>query len=462
MDSLPPIKPLRIFSHISARPHAQSRTIDGTPQVSRQVTRRRLLADAHHEDLKQARQSLNVYACDTATPRGHAMSGDEDYIANKREGRTYVSREIPVGKEGDRAVRYLSTVLEDGSRGAMATVEGEVVVRTTRSGKQQIKAVVHMDDRQVRTLTLQRWNIGAAGEVPVELMHFSLVGDEVDTLLQLALVAKSAEFGGPDKVRLDSSAVAQFEITPAAAKALLHGKPEVIAQLAEDEDLHRDVVATAYRRNELARFERLLGEPEYFDAELAEGGFRGPEALWQAFFERNRWIFGYGLFHVATDAFDASKLEQTVAGATTVSHGKRVDALLRTKGRVGALCFVEIKTHRTELLQKKDYRPSVWAISDELAGAIAQVQKTVDLAERSLQRVLRPTDSQGAPTGEVSFLLRPRSVVVCGNLAEFETDFGINEEKYTSFELLRRHLIGPEVLTFDELLERARMIVEAA
>lgn len=390
------------------------------------------------------------------------MSGDEDYIANKREGRTYVSREVLTGPNRDRPLRYISTVLEDGSRGSMATVEGEVVIRTTPSGKQQIKALVTMDDRAIRTLYLQRWRIGPDGEVPQELAQFSLVGEEVDKLFQLALVAKGAEFGGPDKVRLDSTAVAQFELTPAAAKALLQGKPEVLAQLVENEDLHRDVVATTYRRNELNKFERLLGEPDYFEAELAAGNHRGPEALWQAFFEQNRWIFGYGLFHVATEAFDSRKLEQTVAGATVMSDGKRVDALLRTKGRVGALCFVEIKTHRTELLQRKEYRPSVWAMSDELAGAIAQVQKTVDLAERSLQRVLRPTNDEGAPTGVESYLVRPRSVVVCGTLAEFETPHGINGEKYTSFELLRRQLIGPELITFDELLERARMIVDAA
>jgi hypothetical protein len=32
-------------------------------------------------------------------------------------------------------------------------------------------------------------------------------------------------------------------------------------------------------------------------------------------------------------------------------------------------------------------------------------------------------------------------------------------EKYRSFELLRRHTIRPEVITFDELYERAKFIV---
>jgi len=388
------------------------------------------------------------------------MSGDEDYIANKKEGRTYVSPEILIGPDRDRPARYISTVLEDGSRGNLALVEGEIVLRITRSGKQQIKAFVVTDNRRIRTLTLQRWNLGKKGDIPSEEASFALVGDEIDKLLQLALIAKGAVFGGPDKVRLDSDAVAQFEITPAAAEALLRGHPDIIAELVENENLHKDVVATAFRRSELVKFERLLTDADYFAEQIVEGGYRGAEPLWQAFFEKNRWIFGCGLFQLATEAFDSKKLEQTVAGANVIADGKRVDALLRTKGRIGALCFVEIKTHETRLMQPSQYRSSTWAVSDELGGAIAQIHKTVDLAERSLQRVLQPTDDGGEPTGQVAFLIRPRAVVVCGKLSEFEAKHGINEEKYTSFELMRRQLISPEIVTFDELLERARMIVD--
>ena len=35
-----------------------------------------------------------------------------------------------------------------------------------------------------------------------------------------------------------------------------------------------------------------------------------------------------------------------------------------------------------------------------------------------------------------------------------------NEDKITCFELYRRNLTSPEIVTFDELLERARYIVE--
>jgi len=69
--------------------------------------------------------------------------------------------------------------------------------------------------------------------------------------------------------------------------------------------------------------------------------------------------------------------------------------------------------------------------------------------------------ADGDPTGEALFTTEPRSFVICGSLGEFQAEHGINERKFRSFELYRRNLIRPEIVTFDELYERARFIVEA-
>ena len=108
------------------------------------------------------------------------------------------------------------------------------------------------------------------------------------------------------------------------------------------------MVTIAYRGTQLQRFERLLSDEEFFDAERKRLSCRGDEALWQAFFEANTWIFGHGLFYVFATKFDEERLEQVVAGSHIAARGKRTDALLRTQGLVSSLCFVEIKTHRTK------------------------------------------------------------------------------------------------------------------
>jgi hypothetical protein len=56
----------------------------------------------------------------------------------------------------------------------------------------------------------------------------------------------------------------------------------------------------------------------------------------------------------------------------------------------------------------------------------------------------------------------PRSIVVCGTHAEFTQDDQENEGMFSSFELYRRNLVVPEILTFDELLERASSIVRGS
>lgn len=47
-----------------------------------------------------------------------------------------------------------------------------------------------------------------------------------------------------------------------------------------------------------------------------------------------------------------------------------------------------------------------------------------------------------------------------GSLDEFKSETGVNKDKLQSFELLRKNIHNVEILTFDELYERARFITE--
>jgi hypothetical protein len=211
----------------------------------------------------------------------------------------------------------------------------------------------------------------------------------------------------------------------------------------------------------LRRFERLLHELGYFTSEQ-ERLECGPEAVWQKFFEANTWIFGYGLTYQFLSQLDERKLEQIVRGRDLTAAGKRADAIMKTRGIISSLCFVEVKRHDTALLTASTYRPDVWSPSAELAGGVSQVQTTVHAAIETLGHKMIPTDDAGDPTGEVLFNVEPRSCLVVGSLEQFQTDRGINVPKFRSFELYRRHTWRPEIITFDELLERARFIIEHA
>jgi hypothetical protein len=181
--------------------------------------------------------------------------------------------------------------------------------------------------------------------------------------------------------------------------------------------------------------------------------------VWQKFFEQNTWIFGYGLSYIQLSALDDKKLEQVVQGHRVSEHGKRVDALLRTRGVISSLCFAEIKTHRTKLLGSEPYRSGCWPPSVELSGAVSQVQGTVALATETIRSKLSVNDGLGNPTGEEAFNYMPKSFLVAGSLHEFRGEHGVNQDRFRSFELFRRNTHSPEIVTFDELYERARFIV---
>jgi hypothetical protein len=68
-----------------------------------------------------------------------------------------------------------------------------------------------------------------------------------------------------------------------------------------------------YRRKQLRIFKRLLTEPSYFEAALLKHP-KGPEDVWQKFFEANPWIFGCGLSLICFGPLSERKLEQTVRG----------------------------------------------------------------------------------------------------------------------------------------------------
>lgn len=215
----------------------------------------------------------------------------------------------------------------------------------------------------------------------------------------------------------------------------------IIRGLAETPSLHQDIYAVAAKRQALAEFEAMLGAARN-------------EREWQEYFERNSWVFGHGLNYVFLDKV-GPKLEARTTGNAFDTHGKTADGLMRTRAEISQYVLIEIKKGSTDLLRKDPYRAGCWAVSDELSAAVTQTQKTAFQFSRDRFRdVLK--DSDGNETGELAYSVEPRSYLVIGNMAELRG----NDDKIACFELYRRNTRSPEILTFDELYQRARCIVD--
>lgn len=380
---------------------------------------------------------------------------DPDYDLNKRADKTYISKSLPAFHDKDVKVRIASKAFDKVGNPTFATVKGELVLREREGGKRVVKATFFEDSRQISVLNLQAYTAETGSP---HKASFALIGDEIGRFVEFAKHIHEIVFHHDHAVNITDEELRKFIVSERQAAALLMDNPDVLAAVLRTKITKEDIVAIGYRREQLDAYARLLNEPEYF-AKAKELKNCGNEALWQKFFEKNTWFFGYGLGYLFLSSLDDRKLENVVQGHSVASQGKRVDALMKTRGLIASLCFIEIKTHATNLLADDPYRAGCWAPSRELAGAVAQVQGTVHGAVRQIGAKFIGKDESGAPTGEEAFNFQPRSFLVVGSLSEFMGPHGVNEDQYRSFELYRRNTVWPEIITFDELYERASYIV---
>lgn len=381
------------------------------------------------------------------------MNDEHDIHFNKNPRKTYVSPSIVT--PGGGRIRIASKVFDSEEAHHLVLHNDDLVIRTTHGGRQQIIAKFTEDERKLFILTFQKFNRG----VPHSEFHFSFRGKEINLILEFLLNIKKLRFPDDEKINISDDDLRKILLSDDQARRIVADNEELIISIAKNDITTADIVSLGYRRKQLERYDALLNDKAYFDVEQERLGV-SPEGVWQSFFDSNKWIFGYGLSLVFLTSLDGKKLEQVVQGYDLVAAGKRADGLMKTQALINALCFVEIKRHTTELLNQSKYRSGVWHPSAELVGGVAQSQGTVLAAVENLTGRVDVTDREGNPTGEILFNIEPKSFLVIGSLAEFQTPNGVNESRYRSFELFRRNLRRPEIITFDELFHRAKFIVE--
>jgi hypothetical protein len=370
-------------------------------------------------------------------------------------GKTYISPSLQAFGDKERRVRIASKILPSEDGYEYAKERDEVVLRKKSDAKTYITAKFLEDTRQTFVLTVQKF-ITETGQPYGS--GFSFVGKEIGRFCEFLANIQSVDFKTRDKVNITDEELRKIALTTHQAKTFVTENQELFAEALKSEVTTEDLIAVGFRKKQLGVYENLLSDKNYFD-NLKKKKNCTNEGLWQKYFEKNPWVFGYGLGYLFLSGLDDKKLEQVVQGHSVDSHGKRVDALMKTKGVISNLCFIEIKTHATELLESKPYRSGCWAPSKEFAGAIAQVQGTVASAVENLSSKINPSDKDGNPTGEEVFNYQPKSYLVIGSMDEFVSDNGVNKDKLRSFELLRKNTSSPEIITFDELYERAKFIV---
>lgn len=138
-----------------------------------------------------------------------------------------------------------------------------------------------------------------------------------------------------------------------------------------------------------------------------------------------------------------------VGGKTiTNSGGNLVDFIYASK-LTGNIALVEIKTPKTKLLGKK-YRSNAYSISEELSGSFIQVLNYKDQLTKEYYK-LNTDEGKGSFSS-----FNPKCLIVIGTL-EVELE---NDAQYKSLELFRNGVTGVEIMTYDELFQKAQDILD--
>lgn len=353
-------------------------------------------------------------------------SDDHNYIANYIPGRLYIN---------------------PGAKGAYASIASE----RTREDAEKILAEIEVAERFRLAVSAfyvsekSDWNRLKITKLRFHRRYgWSLDGEIVlnnfdsKNLQNFLSVLNSLDMRDASKAKIDLAGVQLEKLSTILAS---DQSATLLNELANSPLLEKDIYAVAAKRNSLALFRQMMNEER-------------SELEWQKFFEKNTWVFGYGLAFVFLESA-GSKLENTTTGAAFDRSGKRVDALMRTRAAVSQYVLVEIKRPNTKLLRASEYRSGVWGASSELSDAVSQVQKTAyEFAANRFKDDVR--DEFGNLTGETVFSVEPRTYLIIGNQDEITS----NPEKIACFELYRRNIRAPEIITFDELLARAECIVD--
>lgn len=174
------------------------------------------------------------------------------------------------------------------------------------------------------------------------------------------------------------------------------------------------------------------------------------EKDWQIFFEINTWIFGYGL------DYRFLKILQREARVSDVTVGGEEQVIGDfLTGDKNYTTLIELKRPNTPLFDNVKNRSGSWSLSKDLFLSVSQILE--QKAEWQIKGHSKQYDRERKLIKQKT--LDPKVILIIGHTEQFSGDDLDQEIKSKTFELFRRNQRNFEILTFDELYDRACFIV---
>ncbi|MFT6030738.1 MAG: hypothetical protein ACI8O8_002484 [Oleiphilaceae bacterium] len=232
------------------------------------------------------------------------------------------------------------------------------------------------------------------------------------------LVAKDVENISVDLSKSDQSLT--ISIIERNAKKIAQDQPEMFFKLRNDIEL-------VTLEQLIEKYEQMLGK-------------RLNEGHWQALFNENPFIlsmaFGCPIIKVQDQA--------SVGGRKISGAGEKITDFLVKNSITNNIAIIEIKTPQ-ELLTGKEYRDSVYSPSVALSGSLNQALDQKYKLQKNIASVKDASRIYDVETYAVHCAL------IIGEIPD-------DLEKQKSFEIFRRNSRDVEIITFDELLEKLKLL----
>ena len=377
-----------------------------------------------------------------------------NFIADKDPKNIYISKRInhvethpDTGEEINIPLRYVSKVINSEKILGEVKEKDVLQLRITDSGKQEILAKVLEMGNKIYVLTLQRYTTETGSPHKV---HFSFVGNEILELKNFIDSIILLNFPDEHKTKVESADLLKI-------KKIFFDNPDInlIEQVLSNNVTDKDIVALGYRKDQLNIFRKLL-EEDYlseYKTEIIRNTQIKDELAWQYFFNKNPWIFGYGLDYrfmgILQKEFSASGTEADGSGQV---NG---DFLIGDKKFT---TFVELKKPDTPLFKNSTTRSGAWKLSTELMEAKSQILEQKASGQIKIEKETIH-DSNGNEIKQKSY--DSKVILILGKWDQIKNDVDlVKQTKIKTFELFRRDSRNVEIITFDELFERAKFIVE--
>lgn len=363
----------------------------------------------------------------------HFKPSEEEIIKSSKTNRLY-SHEFGAG-------RFFQVVHEDENGSTIRFASRTMLKIIYIKGQDDIEGfeiIKLVGESEIEKVKLNKFNFAQLKEFLRFISEIDLKGITANRMKIL------------DDQELDSDSIR-------SVKTLLskEGGSELVETLINEGIISsKDIVNTAFRKRGLQIFSNLLNDSEYWKTYAGDNNLKkhSEEKVWQYFFEKNQWIFGYGLDYRFNEILQREvQLSDAELDGTNAVYGDflLVDNLFTT--------FVELKKPSTPLFANKINRSNSWKLSTDLFESVSQI------LEHKASGLIRLENKQFV-NGE---LLEQKGydskvILIIGNWKELENSSNTLEKeiKKKTLELFRRDSRNVEILTFDELYKRSCFIAE--